>query len=246
MSQTDFRARLLDPGLPPPPGLRNPSGTPALRRFDVYRNNVAVGLKEALATAYPAVRQLVGEDFFNGAADIWFRSHPPTTPLLMYFGAGFADFLAAFPPAASLGYLPDVARLEWLIRESYHAADAAPVPREMWAGLPPEALARARFTFAPALRFLSSPWPVFSIWAANRREAAAPLANRGEDVLVIRAAFDPEPCLLPAGAGPVMAALIAGEALADSLDAGGPDLDLTAFLGVLTLPGVVAGILTKD
>jgi Putative DNA-binding domain len=246
MNQSVFRESLLDPAQPRPEGLRNPSGTPPLRRFDVYRNNVAVGLKEALAVAFPVVRQLVGEEFFTGSADVFFRAHPPDSPLLMQYGAGFPDFLAQFPPAASLGYLPDVARLEWLIRESYHAADAEVLPRSAWQSVSADALAQARFDFSPALRILVSSWPVFSIWAANRKGTAPPQTRTGEDVLVIRAAFDPEPHLLPAGSGPVMSALLSGATLAAALDAAGDRFDLTAFLGALTLPGVAARILTKE
>jgi hypothetical protein len=40
--QTGFATALLDPARPAPEGLVNPFGGPAGKRFDVYRNNVAV------------------------------------------------------------------------------------------------------------------------------------------------------------------------------------------------------------
>ena len=54
-------------------------------------------------------------------------AEPPRSPVLMDYGAGFADFIAGFAPAASLPYLPDVARIERAWREAYHAADAEPL-----------------------------------------------------------------------------------------------------------------------
>ena len=40
--QTAFTTALLDHAIPAPAGLTNPFGGPAGKRFDVYRNNVAV------------------------------------------------------------------------------------------------------------------------------------------------------------------------------------------------------------
>lgn len=45
-------------------------------------------------------------------------------PSLALYGAGFADFVEDFEPAASVVYLADVARLERARLESLHAADA--------------------------------------------------------------------------------------------------------------------------
>ena len=50
--QSAFAAALMDPTQPAPEGLRDPFGGPAGKRFDVYRNNVAVSLTEALETGF--------------------------------------------------------------------------------------------------------------------------------------------------------------------------------------------------
>ena len=55
-----FARALLDPGQDRPAGLTGPGGAPAGRRFDVYRNNVAVSLTEALGQGFPVVKRLVG------------------------------------------------------------------------------------------------------------------------------------------------------------------------------------------
>ena len=63
--QREFAAALLDPERPTPSGIIGPDGDVCPRRFAVYRNNVVVGLTEILKAAYPAVRRLVGEEFFD-------------------------------------------------------------------------------------------------------------------------------------------------------------------------------------
>lgn len=216
MTQAEFRAALLDPGRPAPAGLTDPQGRPAGRRFDVYRNNVVGSLTEALRQGFPAIRALVGDAFFTAMAQVHVRAHPPTSRLMMFYGAHFPDFLETFPPVAHLPYLPDVARLERAIRESYHAADAAPVPQAVLAELGPEGLAASRLVFAPSVRLLRSSWPVATIRAAALDEGAPPQTWEGEDVLVVRPGFDPDPRILPEGGGAIVAALMAGASPAEA------------------------------
>lgn len=241
MSQSAFRAALLDPDHPVPPGLTDPDGRPAGRRFNVYRNNVTVSLTEALAQAFPVIRKLVGETFFAAMAREHLRRHPPRSPLLMFYGEDMPDFLAAFPPVAHLGYLPDVARLELALRRSYHAADALPVDPGRLGALPAETLLAARLRFAPAVQLVRSDWPIHAIWRANARDGAAPDRRTGEDVLVVRPEFDPEPLRLPDHAAAFIAALMAGETMARAVEAA-PSFDLTATLSLLLSGDAIAGI----
>ena len=73
---------------------------------------------------YRVVRELVGAPFFDAAVDAFVRAHPSTGGDLNVYGGEFADFLAAYPHARDLPYLPDVARLEWALDEAHRAADA--------------------------------------------------------------------------------------------------------------------------
>ena len=103
--QGDFAAALLDPGRPMPIGLVGPDGEPSPKRFAVYRNNVVVGLMEALKDAFPAVHRIVGADFFRAMARAYARVEPPRSPIMLDYGAGFPDFVRQFEPAAVLPYL---------------------------------------------------------------------------------------------------------------------------------------------
>jgi len=228
MTQSAFHTALLAPDAPVPPGLTDPKGRPAGRRFDVYRNNVVVSLSEALAEAFPTVRSLVGEEFFTATAGVFVRAHPPRDPRLATWGAEFPAFLAGFPPAANLLYLPDVARLDQALRESYHAADAAPAP--------PEALARitenSRLTLAPALRLVASPYPIHAIRAHAR--GAGPKPKPGaEAVLITRPEYDPKLTLLEPGAEPFLAALLTGAPFGTAIEAAPEGFDSTATLTAL-------------
>jgi hypothetical protein len=176
--------------------LRSPDGTAAPARLDalnrarfrVYRNNVAVGLTNALASAYPVVRHAVGEEFFAAMAKAFVAVHPPRARSLALYGAEFASFLAAFPPARSVPYLGDVARLERAVLEALHAADAAPLAHAALAALGDRA-GDAAFTAHPSARTVASPHPIGSLWHAHRAGAArVRVAGRRETVLVTRSA----------------------------------------------------------
>lgn len=241
MNEAAFAQAVLNPDRPLPAGVTDPEGRPAPRRFAVYRNNVVGSLVAALEAGFPVVRKLVGEPFFAAMARRFVRAHPPRSRLLMLYGDEFAGFLAGFAPVARLGYLPDVARLEQAIRESYHAADGVVMAPKALAALPEADLAGARLQLVPAVRLIRSRWPVWSIWAANM-QGAAPAVMRAEDVLVTRVDFDPAPVLLPAGGGAFIAACLDRKTFAECLADAGDNFDLTAVLGVLVAGQAIEGL----
>jgi Putative DNA-binding domain len=241
MRQAEFVRALLDPEAAVPAGLVDPMGRPAPKRFSVYRNNVASSLTRALEAAFPTVRKLVGDEFFAAIAVVFLRSHPPTSRMLMLYGAEFPAFLEGFPPVGHLGYLPDVARLDQAMRESYHAADSAPLPGVEFQRLLGTDIAGMRLHLAPSLRLVRSSWPIVSIWAANAEGGPAPRAG-AEDALVLRPDFDPKPHALPPGGGAFVAGLLAGLTLGDAVETTGPGLDLPAILGQLIAAQAITGV----
>jgi Putative DNA-binding domain len=230
--QAAFAAALLDPEAAVPAGIVDPLGRPAPKRFSVYRNNVASSLTRALEAAFPTVRKLVGEAFFGAMAVAFLREHPPTSRLMMLYGDALPGWLEGFPPVAPLGYLPDIARLDQAMRESYHAADAAPLAEADFHRLLGSDIAGLRLRLAPSVRLVRSRWPVVSIWAANAEGGPTP-APGAEEALILRPSFDPRPHRLPPGGGAFVAALLEGRTLGASLDAAASGLDLPALLSLL-------------
>ena len=184
--QSKFAKGLLDPNLSAPGGVVGPHGRAAGKRYDVYRNNVVVSLTEALAAAYPVVKVVVGAEFFAAMAGVYVRKHPPKNPLMILYGEDFPYFLTRFPPAAQLGYLPDVARLERARREAYHAADAKACPPEKLGRLEGTKLFDARFVLHPSIRIIRSRYPIFSIWRHNSTDDKFPIGDAREIAMISR------------------------------------------------------------
>ncbi len=230
-TQTEFRAALLDPACPPPEGVRNPDGIQATKRFDVYRNNVAVSLTDALETAFPVVNKLVGNDFFRAMAGVYLRAHPPKSPVMMFYGQDMPEFIASFGPAQSVPYLSDVARLELALRHSYHAADSAPIAPDALGQLAPETLPNVTFEFAPSVFVVMSKFPLHSIWQANTH--GGDIAKGAQPTLITRPEFDPQLDPLTPDQAAVLADLMAQKPLGVALRSGGAGFDLGPLLGLL-------------
>ncbi|MGE0279604.1 MAG: putative DNA-binding domain-containing protein, partial [Rhizobiaceae bacterium] len=186
-SQDAFALALLQPGSPIPSGIVTAWGEADAARFAVYRNNVFVGLTRALARRFPVTERLVGAAFFHGMARAYAQEHKPATPLMFAYGSDFPDFIAAFAPAASLAYLPDVAQLEAAWSDAYHAADAASLTPIELSALTPDQMETARLTPHPAVRLVRSDHPVGAIWAAHQDDEVARIRDwRAETVLITR------------------------------------------------------------
>ena len=236
VSQTEFRTALLDGSAATPEGLRDPHDGPAGRRFNVYRNNVAVSLTEALESGFPVTHKLLGDENFKGISGIYLRQSPPDSPMMMYYGASFPDFLRGFEPLRHIGYLGDVAELEMAQRRAYHAADADPVGGDVLARVPADQLENLRLGLAPSVQLVRSPWPIYDIWRFNMVEGAPKPRAEAQDVLITRPDYDPELHLLPTGGGVFVAALQAGDTLgraAAQASAETADFDLSTCLALL-------------
>ena len=201
--QREFLAELADGGA------RRDAG------MEVHRRNAEDNWHGALAAAYPVVARLVGPAFFREAALRYAGATPSASGDLGEFGAAFARFLAAYPHAATLPYLADVARLEWALHESERARDAAPLDLAALArcaGGDPGAI---RLRLHPAVRLIESPHPILALWEANQAGGdGTPVAAPGvARVLVRRVGFVAVPAAIDAPDWTLLAALAAGETL---------------------------------
>jgi hypothetical protein len=164
--QDEFAQALLAPDATLAPAIAALASQPG---FAVYRNTLMKGCIDALQANYVCVERLVGEEWFRAAAAVFVRAHPPVQPTLLHYGAGFADFLGGFEPAADLPYLPGVARLDRLWTEAHAAADEAPLTAADLSGLSPEALGALHLRPHAAARWA---WfdeqPIYTLWSRNR------------------------------------------------------------------------------
>src|SRR5271168_3919112 len=85
-----FSPALLDPQSETPTIVAGPRQKAAVKRYNVYRNNVTVSLIDALAAIFPATQRITGVEFFRAMARFYVRTIPPTSPLLFEYGRNFS------------------------------------------------------------------------------------------------------------------------------------------------------------
>lgn len=145
-------------------------------RLSIYRNTFRSVLTKALRLSYPAIHRLVGAEFFEAAARGFIEEQPPQSAYLDEYGADFSEFLEQFPPAVTLSYLPDVARLEWAVNRALHAPDEAPLDVGRLAELKEADRGRVCFTPHPSLALIRADAPADLIWRAVLEQDDAALA----------------------------------------------------------------------
>jgi len=243
--ETEFASALIDADSPCPAGLVAWNGSDPGKRFAIYLNNVVSSLIDALADTFPVTRELVGNEFFRAMARVFIVKFPPRSPVLAEYGDGFPAFVEDFQPARGIPYLADVARLEKLYLNAYHAADALPLDDSAFqaALARADALPSARIRLHPSAGILRSSHAVFSLWAAH--QGALDLGSvdpyQAEDVLVVRPQWEVLVLPLRPGAGRFIESLYSGLPLGESNLAAikeQPEFDLVATLADIIRTGV--------
>jgi len=210
----------------------------------IYRNTVIKGCVDTLLANYPAVATLVGEEWLRATAAEYVTAHPPADRRMLFYGEGFEDFLASFPPAADLPYLGSVARLDRLWREAHAAAEAPRLQSGGLAALTASELQTLVLQPHPSARWAWFPdLPAGALWRAAREHWSDPNppAWQGDGLLLTRhanGAVQWQP--LDAGGAALLDACAQGLPLPEAADAAlntGPTLDLTALLHALLAVG---------
>lgn len=231
--QSAFRVYLLGGDAATVAALVRGHGLAPGQRLDIHRNNVRLGLTEALGQTFLVTRAVVGDEFFSAVARAFLTAHPPRSGSLLHLGGELAEFLAGYPGvAAHVPYVPDLARLEWARHEVLHGPDAVPVAPEDLSALTPEQADACVPVLHPAHRVVRAEWAVDQIWAAHQTAAepdAIELEDRRADILVIRPRAVVDVVLLPPGGADFLEAVTRGAPFARAA-AAAPDLDLVTFL----------------
>jgi hypothetical protein len=114
--------------------------------------------------------------------------------------------------------LADVARIERVWLDAYHAADAPALPAAALAQLSADRLGDIIFRVHPATRIVRSAYPAVAIFAMNRADGPVTSlkSSAAEDALVTRPDMEVDVRLLPPGNATFLASLIDGATLTDA------------------------------
>jgi hypothetical protein len=218
--------------------------------LSVYRNTIAKGCVDALAANFPTVVRLVGDDWFTAAAARFARQQPPSRAALLAYGEGFSDWLADFPPAADLPFLPAMAAMDALWTTALFAAEADVLtPADFAVG--GEALAAARVALHPSLGLARYDTGLPGLWLAAREDGARDLSLDGEPqaLLIVRPGAAVHARLLDAAGYAFLTACRTGQTLGEAMGFAAeadPQAELPALFAALIADGVFSGLIPGD
>lgn len=221
-------------------------GLTADARLQIYRNVVFNNLSNALATAYPVIKALVGEAFFEAAAARYIRRRPSSSGKLQEYGAAFPDLLEHMPEAGGLPYLPDVARLEWARQECALAPLENPLDPALLAATPEAERLALRLCIQTAIRHVHSPFPILDIWlyCQEAQEERLNIDAEGQHVVVWRSGRQIAMQAIDEGLERFLRALGERQTLEAACMAAletNPDFDASAAIAWLLREGIATG-----
>jgi len=185
-------------------------------RFGLYRSNLAATWRKALAAAYPVIEQLVGEEFFAALAGEYGSAYPSDSGDLNRFGSHFEHFLRGFEHVQDLPYLPDMARLEWLLHRIHYAAHQPALQAQ---DITPQALEQSAFPWQATAQLFESEWSVVPLWLAHQGDAFPQEMALPSRALLSRPQWTAQVTPLPMPAYAALQVLQKGETVGAALDA---------------------------
>ncbi|MFN3232606.1 MAG: DUF2063 domain-containing protein [Alphaproteobacteria bacterium] len=194
--------------------------TPEMR-LRIYRNNILSSMIAASGELFPAVKKLVGDDFFDAMARDFILQQPPKSGRLGEYGNTFPDFLRGFEPARQVPYLGDVAEVELAWLRAYRSPEAEPLDAIALASMPPENMPRMTFELHPSAILMTTGFPAGQIWQRCQADdsAGTELGDGPDHLMIIRPEGEVQVHVLSAAGFEFLTALHAGTSLVDAFEA---------------------------
>ena len=228
---------LLDGATEDAGGLIAEHGLAVADRLGIYRGNIVANYTASLRSSFPVLVQLVGDEYFTGAARRLLETQPSLSGDLAHVGESFPAFLGERHQADQYRYLADVARFEWLCQKSLLAANHAPLDLGKLALINDDDYDQLRFALHPSVGLFESPYPCLHIWqshiAAQCSEGAIDLNSGGVRVAIAMSGRQMSFHVLSNGELAFLRALDANHLLGTAIDiavSADPDFDAARML----------------
>jgi len=158
---------------------------PHQHRIWIYQNNVFAATQEYLEEVYPAVRGVVGGDFFKQMAQKFIQKTPPSEGNIHLYGQQFIEILSDFTGLKGMPYLKPLIEFEWALHTSYFATisnvlDPSQIPQEELLSMP--------VTFNSSVSIVESLFPVHDIYTQSLPDYDGEVSidlNAGGDILLV-------------------------------------------------------------
>lgn len=144
------------------------------QQLSIYRRNVSGAYEKVLSQIYPACLNVLGEEYFNQLCRYYRFEHPSSDSDLNNYGKHFPIFiqkqLELQDELKQLGYLSELAMLEWKWHVSYYAKNDESFSFEKLASIAPEEQSEIKFLLSNSFFLHVTEYPLLEIWDANKND----------------------------------------------------------------------------
>jgi Putative DNA-binding domain len=190
--QADFQAYLIDAskGAAFKSQIIDDAKVGAKKRLGIYYDAYRFRIIEALATAYPKLHVMLGDELFDQTARSYIDQFPSIYRNMRWVGDHMQTHLQQALPQHPVA--AEMAAFEWALGLAFDAEDAPILGLHDLAAVPPENWAALKFRFHPSLQLLNLKWNVVQIWNAldnnesQKEEPPPAIAKTDEPSLVWR------------------------------------------------------------
>jgi hypothetical protein len=139
---------------------------PRAVRLGIYASAYRARLVEAASADYNHLHTYLGDAGFDALIRAYVEVYPPRSPSLRWLGQHLPRFLRETEPYCRHPEVVEMAELEWALCHAFDAADAAPIPPEQLAQVPPDAWGALAIRLHPSLRQVGLRTNAPRIWEA--------------------------------------------------------------------------------
>lgn len=176
--QADFQAYLLGDGQLGPfhAHIVDDPKVGAVRRLGIYHDAYRLRLIEVLASGYPKLHMLLGDERFDQEARAYIDAHPSSFRNVRWYGDAMRAHLAKTLPQHPIA--AELAGFEWALSLAFDAPDTPVLQVQDLAAIAPEDWGGLCFKLQPALQMLRLDWNTVAVWKALDAEQAPPAPER--------------------------------------------------------------------
>jgi hypothetical protein len=150
----------------------------AHERLSIYSSGYRARLLDALASDYPVLRHVLGEDSFTALGEAYIAAQPSRSFTLRDFGASLPAFLRESEFSLEFGFAPELADFERALVEAFDAVDAEPLAAERLAAVAAAAWPQLRFVAHPSVQRCAIAFNTLPMWEAVKAGRPPPAPER--------------------------------------------------------------------
>lgn len=182
--QQSFQKAILGEALTAPPIFASNARAAADERFGVYNAAYRLRLAEFVATDYPALRALLGDEDFGALVVDYIAATPSRGRNARWYGSRLPEFMRAQERWRQTEAV-DLALFERALADAFDAADAPTIRLDDLTQVAPDRWPQLVFAFHPSLRLLTLQEAIDTLHAAMIADADAPARGPERSAVLI-------------------------------------------------------------